>query len=207
MVKSYSTLSSRPEDISCDVEKDKALPGCEHFAKMLCGKDPSLHDCTAPCNRTLPCCGKTCGSKCSECAVLDLVDTRTRVRIEHKTHTCDKQLRCGHRCTEPCSSDHQCSGKCTAKCRQTCKHHSCDKFCSEACRPCLEPCTWCCPHISCNVPCGSVSPIRFVLAVQLSVTAFKICTRLPCDITCQKLLSCGHPCPSGKLDVCSLSLH
>ncbi|KAF8332045.1 uncharacterized protein EI90DRAFT_3056359 [Cantharellus anzutake] len=180
-------LASRPEDIRCDVKKEKALPDCEHRAELPCSLDPTSYACQSPCGTVLACCGKTCSAQCCECTMLNKANDK-RIRTHHKEHACGKDLRCGHSCTGTCAVGHECSGQCKSPCRQTCEHNACRKTCSEACKPCLEPCTWRCPHKSCNVPCGS------------------ICTRLPCDIRCEQTLACGHPCPSVCGENCDLQI-
>ena len=155
----------------CNEPTKRSLPGCEHEAELRCSDDPSSHSCTAICGGIMSCCGRTCGSKCSECRALtvesdetlssesdEILDSnRPVVRRIHKQHLCSKPLFCQHPCNGICSTDHNCSSRCRMPCRQKCIHGSCKSPCSQPCSPCKEECMWQCTHFACLVPCGSVS--------------------------------------------------
>ncbi|KAI0261395.1 hypothetical protein BC834DRAFT_478813 [Gloeopeniophorella convolvens] len=170
--------------VDCKAPVLKRLPGCEHSATMACSRDPATFVCKEVCGGTTTCCSRKCTARCHECQK----ETRAKVhgrgpgtalqRIHHRSHACQRVLKCQHACDLPCSSEHQCNPKCGRACRQRCAHRKCEKPCWEPCPPCMEPCAWSCPHASCPVVCGS------------------ICSRLPCDIPCRRLLACGHECPS-----------
>ncbi|KAI0765957.1 hypothetical protein BD413DRAFT_606098 [Trametes elegans] len=81
--------------------------------------------------------------------------------------------------SHPCERALYCQHKCGLPCSQ---EHNCNT--NEPCAPCMEACTWSCAHHSCPVLCGS------------------ICSRLPCDEPCTKLLRCGHACPSVCGELC-----
>ncbi|KAH8998206.1 hypothetical protein EDB86DRAFT_3148849 [Lactarius hatsudake] len=174
------------ETIKCFVPVSKRLPGCEHCVTMACCGDPSNLRvvCKEICGGYNACCGRTCKSRCHECQEVtrDSAAPRARavprVRTHHKSHPCERTLKCQHLCGLACSSDHSCNIKCLQSCRQRCGHQKCQKECWEPCSPCMEPCEWRCPHHLCPVVCGS------------------ICSRLPCDKACEWRLECGHRCPS-----------
>ncbi|KAH0839427.1 hypothetical protein J3R83DRAFT_202 [Lanmaoa asiatica] len=178
------------DSIRCDEEVDKLLPDCEHRAVMPCSQDPEDYRCVARCAELMVCCGKNCNATCDDCqGVNDAPDDGTPTkRTKHVAHPCQKRLYCEHSCQEPCSEDHEHATRCTAKCRQVCPHAQCKRQCSVPCAPCKQPCTWACPHYTCPVPCGSV------------------CARLPCDKRCDKVLQCGHQCPSVCGEDCTIQV-
>ncbi|KAH9048671.1 hypothetical protein EDB83DRAFT_2632697, partial [Lactarius deliciosus] len=172
------------ETVKCVAQVPKRLPGCEHSGVMACGRDPTNFECKELCGSQTTCCSRTCKSRCHECQKVTR-DNATPgpgalrpVRTHHKSHPCERTLKCRHLCGLACSSDHSCNPKCSQSCRQRCGHQKCQKECWEPCPPCMEPCEWRCTHHSCPVVCGS------------------ICSRLPCDKACDRQLECGHGCPS-----------
>ncbi|KAH9038181.1 hypothetical protein EDB85DRAFT_526111 [Lactarius pseudohatsudake] len=172
------------ETVKCVAQVPKRLPGCEHSGVMACGRDPTNFECKELCGSQTTCCSRTCKSRCHECQKVTR-DNATPgsgavrpVRTHHKSHPCERTLKCRHLCGLACSSDHSCNPKCPQSCRQRCGHQKCQKECWEPCPPCMEPCEWRCTHHSCPVACGS------------------ICSRLPCDKACERQLECGHGCPS-----------
>ncbi|GIM16879.1 hypothetical protein Vretimale_19458 [Volvox reticuliferus] len=104
---------------------------------------------------------------------------------ERCTRPCEKTLVCGHHCLSKCHLGEPC-GSCRRPCWISCPHHAlCRKPCGEPCVPCSEACDWACQHIGrCRAPCGAP------------------CERLPCDLRCSQLLSCGHRCPGLCGDPC-----
>ncbi|KAF8639511.1 hypothetical protein AX17_001416 [Amanita inopinata Kibby_2008] len=172
-------LMENLEAVKCIVIVEKQLPTCEHTAELPCSTDVTEYICTRPCNGVMTCCGRDCSAQCYRCQRKNVANELGRTeRMSHCEHLCNKSLYCGHECSLPCSRDHQCMTKCQKPCRQKCVHARCSGKCSTPCAPCMERCTWLCSHFTCPLPCGSV------------------CTRLPCDKRCQKLLRCGHRCPS-----------
>lgn len=164
----------------------KSHSTCEHSFSIRCGLDPSSHDCKEPCGTNLICCGQRCASTCGKCQQLSrngVPEASLPIpRIRHQSHPCRRRLFCGHQCQTDCSEDHTCTTQCVMPCRQRCEHSVCKQRCHEVCAPCAEPCSWTCPHRGrCPVPCGSV------------------CARLPCNLRCSRILSCGHQCPSCEL--------
>ena len=94
------------------------------------------------------------------------------------TSECRRPAGCGHVCQELCHAGLPC-GPCGFRCAVRCQHSYCPRPCNEVCDPCIEPCVWNCPHEdTCSAPCGAP------------------CLRLPCDLQCCRVLSCGHPCPA-----------
>jgi hypothetical protein len=152
-----SYLSSHRNEIECDVLVKKDLPTCEHIITMKCTAELSSQRCQSLCDKILPCCGRTCSSKCHECQDRNKdVSATPGEYVNHAAHKCGKDLRCGHPCADLCTPNHSCSGQCKAPCRQSCSHRRCEKGCSGLCGPCLEPCPWTCEHYTCPLPCGSV---------------------------------------------------
>ncbi|KXN87132.1 NFX1-type zinc finger-containing protein 1 [Leucoagaricus sp. SymC.cos] len=178
--------------IKCQKQVRKQLPGCEHTVVAACHVMPSAIECSQPCAQPLQCCTKACKSRCSSCRLVTIqhVAPQTTGRIlrsHHATHPCERMLYCEHKCGLDCHpKDQNCNSSCQQTCRQQCVHRKCRRPCSEPCSPCMEPCTWACIHMRCPVPCGS------------------ICSRLPCDEPCKKILKCGHPCPSVCGEICSV---
>ncbi|EMD37515.1 hypothetical protein CERSUDRAFT_114154 [Gelatoporia subvermispora B] len=178
-------------EVFCGVEVTRDLLHCDHPAVMKCSEHVKDYLCTAPCEGIMACCGRNCHAQCHRCLALNTApdDTNSRSpRLSHVEHPCQKLLYCGHICGAPCSQDHQCTTVCKNECRQICAHARCKDYCSKPCAPCQEPCIWKCAHHVCPVPCGSV------------------CARLPCDRRCEKLLSCGHRCPSVCGEDCDIQV-
>lgn len=180
-----SHLSKHLSQVSCRVPVIKSHSTCEHKFTIACGKDVAPVKCREPCGTNLNCCGRSCTAACGDC---QLLNNRTNLnsshipRLFHQAHPCRRNLFCGHPCGENCSESHKCTTRCGMGCRQACEHAICKQACHVVCAPCAMPCSWTCPHQgTCPVPCGSV------------------CARLPCDIRCSEVLSCGHRCPSCEL--------
>jgi hypothetical protein len=159
---SSSYMLENLKTVKCVAQTSKRLPDCEHNAIMACSKDPATFTCKEVCGGLTTCCSRKCTSRCHECQKVTKEKapggSRPLVRTHHRDHPCQRLLKCQHLCGLPCSSDHSCNPKCPQACRQRCIHRTCDKPCWEPCPPCVEPCGWLCPHHSCPVVCGSVSP-------------------------------------------------
>ncbi|KAI9431022.1 hypothetical protein H4582DRAFT_1335637 [Lactarius indigo] len=172
------------EAVKCFAQVSKRLPGCEHNGIMTCSADPANFECNKVCGSQTTCCGRTCKSRCHECQKVTRDNAApdagalSPVRTHHRSHPCERTLKCQHLCGLACSSDHLCNQTCSQSCRQRCCHQKCQKECWEPCPPCMKSCEWRCLHHSCPVVCGS------------------ICSRLPCDKACKLRLECGHGCPS-----------
>ncbi|KAI0056438.1 hypothetical protein BV25DRAFT_1872764 [Artomyces pyxidatus] len=179
-------------EVKCTEKISKRLPGCEHTALVSCHQDPGLVLCQEVCRGVMTCCSRTCNTRCHECQTITHSAQPAGVNVQgrqnrshHRSHACERLLKCQHQCGLDCSPDHECNGKCAQTCRQRCAHHKCAKHCWVPCPPCMEPCEWSCVHQSCPVLCGS------------------ICSRLPCDVPCRRILPCGHPCPSVCGEPCA----
>ena len=151
--------------VECVSPVSKRLPDCEHRGVMACSEDPTKFECREVCGGDTTCCSRTCNSQCHECQKVtrETADSGAGaprlplVRTHHRSHPCERTLKCGHLCGLDCSSDHSCNSQCFQSCRQQCSHKKCPKDCWEPCPPCVEPCGWRCSHHSCPVVCGSVS--------------------------------------------------
>nr|XP_006812408.1 PREDICTED: NFX1-type zinc finger-containing protein 1-like [Saccoglossus kowalevskii] len=208
----------QPCESSCSVAVKKLLPKCGHSQVMPCHKDPIYAECKSRCAKKLPCghsCLKLCGELCTrsdECKeVVQRTDwpcghkvkvkcsdkpdvcpapCNTTLKCEHTctgscgkcrsgrlhiqcTMKCGRTLVCGHSCTEPCTRN---CPPCKKKCENRCKHSKCPKKCGDLCKPCKEPCYWQCIHQKCTAKCGD------------------LCVRTRCDMPCEKILRCKHPC-------------
>ncbi|OCH91424.1 P-loop containing nucleoside triphosphate hydrolase protein [Obba rivulosa] len=178
-------------EVFCNVSVTRNLPHCDHLAVMRCSEEITNYMCRESCGGIMPCCGRNCAVSCHQCLALNVPPDHAEgriARLTHVTHPCQKSLYCGHLCGAPCSQDHTCTTVCKMECRQVCVHARCKSYCSTPCVPCQEPCTWRCAHYACPVPCGS------------------ICARLPCDKRCEKVLRCGHRCPSVCGDDCDIQI-
>jgi len=141
---STSSKMETLEQVFCDFPVEKKLPHCEHAAIMACSDDPSQHMCSARCGLPMKCCSKICNSLCHECQKSSEkpVEGQNILRTAHKSHPCQKEIHCGHRCQEKCSENHKHTVKCKEKCRQSCTHAQCRLPCSVPCAPCQQPCPW-----------------------------------------------------------------
>ncbi|CAM9859601.1 unnamed protein product, partial [Hapterophycus canaliculatus] len=170
----------------CGAQVTLKVPGCGHEVKGRCTdtraivKNPSA--CTASCGQPLKC-GHSCAAKCGRCTTLSLskIASTPETKTHHATCTveCGRHRSCGHRCQLPCHEGQPCP-PCSERCSLSCEHSACSQLCVDPCALCAENCTWFCPHEagSCRLPCGAP------------------CVRLPCDIRCERMLRCGHQCPS-----------
>lgn len=201
-------LAQKPGDIECTELVEIKMPHCGHAIRVECGskndflQSPDL--CTAECTTPLPLCGHICRSTCGEClrasytngasdqkSVKEFFQNGDRSKLPNRpfpkhvacNSPCDRPLLCAHRCKKKChrsgrEEEKECP-PCGEKCSNTCDHGSkCNHLCSEPCGACANPCLWHCPHLgACPDPCGAP------------------CSRLPCDLRCEKKMACGHQCP------------
>ncbi|KAG0001862.1 hypothetical protein BGZ79_004031 [Entomortierella chlamydospora] len=177
--------SRNPSKVTCQVKVIRKLPTCEHEQVVHCNVDIKTMSCKKPCRCALPC-GHSCERPCSECqnasvpkkgapAVTGLIERKNHGKCKTE---CGRQQFCGHPCTTACHGKDPCP-PCKKKCEVVCAHSKCHHKCNEACAACCQRCTWECPHQGrCEMPCGAP------------------CDRLPCDLRCEKMLNCGHQCPS-----------
>ncbi|KAI9376161.1 hypothetical protein BJX61DRAFT_531109 [Aspergillus egyptiacus] len=201
--------------VYCQEHCQRPRQGCSHPCSRLCG-DRCPERCAVTvfdADRRLPCGHRMPSLPCWQAQDLSLVKCPTLVdrdiphchhqarlachiditSVEYQcTRQCQRILPCGHRCRRQCSScikrtaegaqvDH---GECTQQCGRlysTCAH-ACNAKCHEdtPCPPCLSPCDKCSEPCapSCSMPCAAP------------------CDHIPCSLRCEKMLSCGHQCPS-----------
>ncbi|NXI98154.1 ZNFX1 protein, partial [Psophia crepitans] len=205
----------------CMVVVQKTISKCGHLQMVPCSVPDSEFICQEPCQKKLNCghmCNNVCGQECAKCPEL----VTAMLKCGHKQQVkcwmteepepekhvkcnakCSVTLACGHVCSgschtcfegrfhKPCSRpckrllvcSHKCRQPCTAECppcqlecQNRCVHSRCKKKCGERCFPCAEPCEWRCQHYQCTSLCSEP------------------CNRPRCNVPCDKLLCCGHPC-------------
>ncbi|KAL6886696.1 hypothetical protein HDV57DRAFT_398647 [Trichoderma longibrachiatum] len=174
-----------PSAVRCQVLVRRTVPGCSHEVEVQCHEDVNTetYRCAAMCGHNLKC-GHTCKSPCFKC------NQREGGKITQQIHPICKQ-RCGrgystcqHSCSMPCHGDVKCP-PCKAPCEVRCGHSRCPKACHEPCAPCAEnTCHSSCPHTRCTMPCAAP------------------CDWVPCSRRCDKMLDCGHQCPSLCGEAC-----
>ncbi|KAF8533486.1 hypothetical protein BDD12DRAFT_946339 [Trichophaea hybrida] len=172
--------------IKCREKVFRQVPGCGHPANVQCHVDIATYKCESSCNSILPC-GHPCGRKCKDCRVKNMENPEI-VTTDHKECVvrCGRSYTtCNHVCERPCHPDEACK-PCNQKCEVRCDHSWCPNKCSEPCPPCAAPCSWFCKHRSqpCHMPC----------AVP--------CDLIPCSVRCDKIMECGHQCPSICGETC-----
>ncbi|CAG1965672.1 unnamed protein product [Fusarium graminearum] len=177
-----------PASVRCFKMVTKKVPGCGHEVYVKCCEDVTTDAfvCFSACGSNRAC-GHTCKTRCSQC------NTRKDGVITQENHGICTQ-RCGrnystcqHSCAQACHGDAPCQ-PCKERCEARCTHSRCDKTCSEPCAPCAEAtCASNCAHSQCTAPCAAP------------------CNWVPCSLRCDKLLDCGHQCPSLCGEVCPTS--
>lgn len=181
-VNCYKTLNLK--DVPCDAFIGSEAQ-CGHKVRIKCGTDAMAKDfkCMVTCGSDLPC-GHQCKRPCHQC--------RTwwpdgSCFTEHKgcIAPCGRKFStCPHSCQKICHGDSPC-GLCTQPCSVKCNHTRCGKPCNEPCAPCAIKCDAGCKHQGhCRMPCAIP------------------CDILPCSIRCDKVLKCGHQCPSLCGELC-----
>ncbi|KAK5808427.1 hypothetical protein F5H01DRAFT_352070 [Linnemannia elongata] len=183
-----------PSKITCTVNVLRKLLHCEHEQMMECRKDLRQAKCNMKCEKDLKC-GHKCVRSCHECQELSSPDAKkigappTTQEIKRTSHgrckvECGRVQFCGHGCKSWCHGKEACP-PCPQICAVKCVHSKCHQKCDIPCAACSERCVWECPHQGqCNMPCGAP------------------CDRLPCNLRCDKNLSCGHRCPSLCCELC-----
>ena len=179
----------RNRDDPCEEPVLTILPKCGHLQTIKCHENADLVDCKSPCERLLACkhqCDKACGQKCTTVCHKQVDKARfcghtLKVMCYQEVHTlicpetCDKLLRCGHKCTKKCGEP------CEERCKEKVKikldcGHSYSKKCSSTKDP------------FCHVE------VKRDLLCQHS--AIMQCGQDPAVFKCQKevhhTLSCGH---------------
>lgn len=172
----------------CEVLVQKAVPGCGHTVTVPCCTPLGgmVYQCREPCGSDLDC-GHACSKKCYQCRSKNIFGRVGEPEHGKCTKICGRNYTsCEHTCQSPCHSGN--CEPCSAKCSVRCAHSSCKKKCSEPCTPCAESkCPSACPHSQCEMPCAAP------------------CDWCPCNKRCEKVLSCGHQCPSLCGEACPSS--
>ncbi|KAL2862412.1 uncharacterized protein BJX67DRAFT_297384 [Aspergillus lucknowensis] len=170
--------------VKCPVLVKKEVPHCNHTVTVACHIDVASisYRCTRMCQAVLPC-GHNCKRQCTACTKR----TEEGPAVDHGTCTqkCGRLYSaCAHSCSAECHQGTSCP-PCTSPCDVQCGHSRCPQKCSEPCAPCAVPqCLSSCPHSTCSMPCAAP------------------CDHVPCSLRCEKLLSCGHRCPSVCGEIC-----
>ena len=174
-------------NVCCKTPVQVVAGTCGHTLTLPCHRSHELEGhpelCTSACGMQLGPCGHACAGICGACRGPFRLPPDSPAHPPCST-VCDRNLMCGHACMAACHAGAQCP-PCLAACVVACEHSACNKQCSVACAPCAEPCGWDCPHRgTCPLPCGAP------------------CSRLPCDKRCERVLACGHRCPSLCGETC-----
>ncbi|KAE8358023.1 hypothetical protein BDV27DRAFT_169851 [Aspergillus caelatus] len=164
--------------VKCPIFVKKHVPYCNHEITIACHIDVSKpeYKCTRQCHAALPC-GHNCKRQCSQC----MIQTNEKIKADHGPckQRCDRLYStCAHTCAGECHGGDPCP-PCTAPCDVQCGHSRCSQKCSEPCAPCaVSKCLSACPHSAYSMPCAAP------------------CDYIPCSRRCEKVLPCGHQCPS-----------
>lgn len=171
--------------VRCPVLVEKTVPNCNHKVRVACHVDvySPQYRCTMQCGSVLTC-GHSCKNECFKCLTkTDSGDVNTDHGVCRQK--CGrKQNTCAHRCDTPCHGEQPCP-PCQSSCEVDCGHSKCPRKCSDPCTPCAEEkCLSACPHSTCSMPCAAP------------------CNHVPCSLRCDKMLTCGHQCPSICGEAC-----
>ncbi|RAL10327.1 putative NF-X1 finger and helicase domain protein [Aspergillus homomorphus CBS 101889] len=173
--------------VECPTLVDRVIPHCHHTTRLAChiAIHSADYQCRHQCRKVLPC-GHNCKRQCLSC----MDRTAEEPEFEHGkcTQKCGRLYStCAHACNAECHGDTPCP-PCTSPCDVQCGHSRCPYRCSEPCAPCaVSECLSSCPHSSCSMPCAAP------------------CDHIPCSLRCEKILSCGHQCPSVCGEPCPSS--
>ncbi|XP_046846173.1 NFX1-type zinc finger-containing protein 1-like [Xenia sp. Carnegie-2017] len=160
------------------LEKCEHRLDCGHACPQMC--HPSSHDnykCMKPCRRNVADCevlGHQCTKLCHE-----ICDQNCKYPVE-------KRLNCGHWKTLPCSEESfvnfvHCEERCekTLACGHRCQA-KCSKPCTKDCQELVKKTDFSCGHEN-TMACSA--------------------TQKDCNVPCEAILECGHPC-KGKCGQC-----
>ncbi|SPO02006.1 related to ECM32 - DNA dependent ATPase/DNA helicase B [Cephalotrichum gorgonifer] len=186
------------EAFSCPKACERIRATCEHACVKLCGEACGpcrvpVKDVELPCGhvkRTVACCETLdlAKVKCTVMVTKNVPGCMHPVEVECYRDIDSNPFSCPTKCRGSLNCGHECPGTCATcsnkdghlACNKVqCQHSRCGSTCGCPCSPCIEKCTWSCKHRGpCTMPCAAP------------------CNRLPCDERCERLLACGHRCPS-----------
>ncbi|KAH6677816.1 hypothetical protein F5X68DRAFT_245533 [Plectosphaerella plurivora] len=176
-----------PSKMRCKVRVSKKIPDCGHSVLFPCSVDVTTPDyeCREVCSDDLLC-GHACNRRCYSCC--RRINGEVTKDHGNCTQKCGRDFtNCSHSCKTGCHDGSACP-PCQQPCESRCSHSKCSQMCSEPCVPCAEmSCSSACPHSRCLMPCAAP------------------CNWVPCSLRCDKLLSCGHRCPSLCGEKCPTS--
>lgn len=167
--------------VTCMEPVQRTIPGCQHEVVLPCCQsfEGPEFKCWKTCASVLDC-GHHCTHKCNDCRPrLNGQPATDEAKHGPCKSRCGRDYNsCNHSCRRLCHGQEPCD-PCSARCGSNCIHSSCAKACSDPCTPCAEEtCSSRCPHPACNMPCSAP------------------CDWIPCSKRCERVLSCGHQCPS-----------
>ncbi|KAK6055660.1 NF-X1 type zinc finger [Cooperia oncophora] len=105
---------------------------------------------------------------------------------------CDAELPCGHNCPRRChpNDDHD-TWKCTGQCMRRCKD---ERYLHPCQRTCSEPCGDCAYVVKIRLKCGHSTNVMCYTS-----------DKAVCHERCNKILDCGHQCPSTCGKPCDMA--
>ena len=169
------------ENVSCKTQVEKELP-CNHKLIVPCHKIHEDSICSKKVNVEQPC-GHTKSLPCS-IVTAGLLHIPCTVKVS-------RALPCNHQATIPCNvnpKEHCCEEEVEIK--LSCGHKKLTK-CSSV-RNELEA-GICCTNVTKKLPCGHEKEMPYS---EKPDKAF-------CDVLCERVLPCGHPCPNKCGDDCT----
>ena len=218
----------------CKLPCEYRLP-CGHTCPLIChGYDPQHWNvkCTKPCPTIFLPCQHKCPNLCHDCGECPILVKKNvpecKILPQHEIlvacsadlagvaceDACEKILDCGHRCQKLC---HQECGDCCvrvkksipqcnnipkhkiwvacstaldggAPCEVTCEKildcgHRCQKLCRQECGDCRV-------RVKKSIPqCNNIPKHKIWVACSNALDG-----GAPCEVTCEKILDCGHRC-------------
>ncbi|KAL4909215.1 hypothetical protein BDW74DRAFT_187491 [Aspergillus multicolor] len=168
-----------PFNCTALVTRDGRKLPCGHLMETLpCfqDRDTTKFDCVQLVRKTVARCKHEISAPC----YLDVSASSYQC-----TSPCGAQLSCGHTCSRKCNECNTLDGVHHGVCRQQCACHG-----TEPCPPCEAACEVRCKHSKCTRKCYEPCTPGCTLPCAAP------CNHIPCSRRCEKLLRCGHQCPS-----------
>lgn len=106
---------------NCKVQVKKLRPQCGHEVRVSCSFDPSLANCSSPCEKNRSC-GHRCKGRCSDqcnatmCNELVKVESPCGHTVNVKCVDAKNSLKILDACTEPCGVELKCGHLCRGSC-------------------------------------------------------------------------------------------